>query len=139
MDRAYFLLDNVCSTILFAILFLLSFIRIVSVIQNTLLYNVSVASSIQSKELVETIGIERLRNNRDDSEDGDNGDRTNQVSEALERLTDPNRSREGDMGASTKEGSFTRGDSISRKNLLHRRETFGGKTFSCAFLFEFEI
>ena len=123
VDRAYFVLDNICSTILFAVLFLLSFIRIVSIIQNTLLYNVSVASSIQSRELVETIGIERLRQKKDDSEDGDNRDRTNQVSEALERLTDPNRSREGDMGASTREGSFTRGESMSRKNLYRSRES----------------
>lgn len=39
-----------------------------TIIQNTLLYNVSVARSIQRGELVETIGIERLRGNRDDSE-----------------------------------------------------------------------
>lgn len=123
VDKAYFMLDNVCSTILFAIIFILSFIRIVSIIQNTLLYNVSVASSIQSKELVETIGIEKLKQNRDDSEDGDNGDRTNQVSEALERLTDPNRSREGDMGASTREGSFTRGDSMTKKGMFRSRES----------------
>jgi len=122
VDRAYFILDNICSTILFAILFLLSFIRIVSIIQNTLLYNVSVASSIQSKELVETIGIERLRHGKDDSDDGDNGDRTNAVSEALERLTDPNRSKEGDMGASTREGSFTRGDSF-KKALYKNKES----------------
>eukprot|EP00210_Caulerpa_lentillifera_P005023 g4797.t1 len=123
VDKAYFMLDNVCSTILFAIIFILSFIRIVSIIQNTLLYNVSVASSIQSKELVETIGMEKLKQYKDDSEDGDNGDRTNQVSEALERLTDPNRSREGDMGASTREGSFTRGDSMTKKGMYRSRES----------------
>lgn len=84
------------------------------------------ATSIQHKELVETIGIERLKQ-KDDSEDGDPGDKTNQVSEVLEKLTDPNRSREGDMGAVPKEGSFTRGESFSRKNLRSRESTMSGK------------
>lgn len=68
VDKAYHTMDYFLGVFLFMILFVLSFTRFFAIIQNTLLYNVSIARSIQHKELVETIGIERVGRTRDGSD-----------------------------------------------------------------------
>lgn len=56
--------------------------------------------------------------------DGDNGN-SNPVGDALERLTDPNRSMDSSMLVGQREGSFTRGDSFIKKgaSFIRSRES----------------
>jgi len=112
VDRAYYLLDYFVGVMIFGVLFVLSFTGIIDIIQNTLLFNVSFARSIRSRELVEAIGFEK---DQDKDEDNKGGRNEPTLGERLSRLMAPDRegsplgSPKGDLN---KEGTFT----ITRSN-----------------------
>ena len=121
VDQVYHLLDYFIGVILFGFLFLLSFTGIMQVIQNTLLFNVSFARSIHTKELADAIGFDRDQEKDDDSRGRKNG---TSLGDTLRRLTshdpDANASVGTPRSGTTLEGTFTR--TRGRSSALRKME-----------------
>ncbi|CAD7702993.1 unnamed protein product, partial [Ostreobium quekettii] len=82
VDQAYYLLDYSIGLILFGFLFLFSLLGVFQVFQNTLLFNVTFARSMNTKELADAIGVDRDLDRQEDA-----GGRAGESMTLRERLT----------------------------------------------------
>ncbi|CAD7698647.1 unnamed protein product [Ostreobium quekettii] len=105
VDQAYYLLDYFLGVIFFGVLFVFSFTGIMNIIQNTLLFSVTFASSIRNKELVDAIGYDR-DTERDDASKPGNRPTERTLAERFQRLTDCGSPLGSPRGIAHREGTF---------------------------------
>ncbi|CAD7698034.1 unnamed protein product [Ostreobium quekettii] len=109
VDQAYYVLDYFLGVVIFGVLFVFSFTGIMNIVQNTLLFNVTFASSIRNKELVDAIGFDRDVERDDASKHGSRG-KERSLAERFQRLTDCTSplAHSSPRGGAPKEGTFTK-------------------------------